>query len=143
MFVLAELQYIIRIEPRRFGKDMKKEITDELNRKFANKVSLCVNSEVFFVILTLCVPQVIHNVGLCIALYDITYVGDSYICLEMEPQGELSHTRPGRRIDFSSQFPCGWRNYFNEKDVESHSSVNQRYMLCIMLTNSCEGKSDS
>ena len=38
MFVLAELQYIIRVEPRRFGKDMKKEITDELNRKFANKV---------------------------------------------------------------------------------------------------------
>ena len=39
MFVLAELQYIIRIEPRRFGKDMEKEITEELNRKFANKVS--------------------------------------------------------------------------------------------------------
>ena len=38
MFVLAELQYIIRVEPRRFGKDMEKEITDELNRKFANKV---------------------------------------------------------------------------------------------------------
>lgn len=38
MFVLAELQYIIRVEPRRFGKDMKKEIVDELNRKFANKV---------------------------------------------------------------------------------------------------------
>lgn len=38
MFVLAELQYIIRVEPRRFGKDMKREITDELNRKFANKV---------------------------------------------------------------------------------------------------------
>ena len=38
MFVLAELQYIIRVEPRRFGKDMEKEMTDELNRKFANKV---------------------------------------------------------------------------------------------------------
>ena len=136
MFVLAELQYIIRIEPRRFGKDMKKEITDELNRKFANKVSLCVNSEGFdfdFVC-----PQVIHNVGLCIALYDITYVGDSYILPgdgASHTKGELSHTRPGRRIDFSSQFQCGWRNYsFNEKDVELHSSVNQRYMLCIMLS---------
>ena len=39
--MLAELQYIIRVEPRRFGKDMKREITDELNRKFANKV--CTN----------------------------------------------------------------------------------------------------
>ena len=38
MFVLAELEYIIRVEPRRFGKDMRREVTDELNRKFANKV---------------------------------------------------------------------------------------------------------
>ena len=38
MFVLAELEYIIRVEPRRFGKDMKREVRDELNRKFANKV---------------------------------------------------------------------------------------------------------
>ena len=39
MFILSELQYIIRVEPRRFGKNMEKEITDELNRKFANRVS--------------------------------------------------------------------------------------------------------
>lgn len=39
MFILSELQYIIRVEPRRFGKNMEKEIIDELNRKFANKVS--------------------------------------------------------------------------------------------------------
>ena len=39
MFVLSELQDIVRIEPRRFSKDMKQEITDELNKKFANKVS--------------------------------------------------------------------------------------------------------
>lgn len=137
MFVLAELQYIIRIEPRRFGKDMKKEITDELNRKFANKVGLCVNSEVFFCDFYFVCPQVIHNVGLCIALYDITYVGDSYILPgdgASHTKGELSHTRPGRRIDFSSRFPCGWRNYFNKKDVELHSSVDRRYMLCIMLS---------
>ena len=40
MFLLAELEYIIRVEPRRFGKDMKREVTDELNRKFANKVCI-------------------------------------------------------------------------------------------------------
>ncbi len=38
MFVLAELQDIVRIEPRSFSKDTGQEITDELNRKFANKV---------------------------------------------------------------------------------------------------------
>ena len=39
MFVLAEMQNIIRIEPRWFGESMEERITEELNRKFANKVS--------------------------------------------------------------------------------------------------------
>jgi len=38
MFILAELQDIVRIEPRMFSKDTGQEIADELNRKFANKV---------------------------------------------------------------------------------------------------------
>ena len=33
--------------------------------------------------------QVLHNVGLCIALYDITYVGESYIL----PGDGASHTK--------------------------------------------------
>ena len=33
--------------------------------------------------------QVLHNVGLCIALYDVTYVGDSYIL----PGDGASHTK--------------------------------------------------
>ncbi|CAI8020805.1 DNA-directed RNA polymerase III subunit RPC8 [Geodia barretti] len=74
MFVLAELEYIIRVEPRRFGKDMKREVRDELNRKFANKV--------------------LHSVGLCIALYDITRVGDSYIL----PGDGASHTKVRFRV---------------------------------------------
>ncbi len=40
MFILSEMQDIVRIEPRRFGQDMTQEIRDELNRKLANKVSL-------------------------------------------------------------------------------------------------------
>ena len=38
MFILSELQDIVRIEPRRFSQDTGQEIADELNRKFANKV---------------------------------------------------------------------------------------------------------
>lgn len=40
MFVLAEMQDMIRIEPRRFARAMEQEIVDELNKKFANKVRL-------------------------------------------------------------------------------------------------------
>ena len=39
MFVLAEMQDTVRIEPHRFSQDMKQELSDELNKKFANKVS--------------------------------------------------------------------------------------------------------
>ena len=38
MFVLAEMQDAVRIEPHRFSHDMSQELTDELNKKFANKV---------------------------------------------------------------------------------------------------------
>lgn len=38
MFVLAEMQDAIRLEPHRFSKDMGQELSDELNKKFANKV---------------------------------------------------------------------------------------------------------
>ena len=38
MFILAEMQDIIRIEPWKFGLDMNHVITSILNKKFANKV---------------------------------------------------------------------------------------------------------
>lgn len=38
MFVLAEMQDAVRIEPHRFSQDMGQELSDELNKKFANKV---------------------------------------------------------------------------------------------------------
>lgn len=38
MFVLAEMQDTVRIQPHRFSHDMKQELSDELNKKFANKV---------------------------------------------------------------------------------------------------------
>lgn len=38
MFILSEMQDIIRIEPWKFGLDMNHVITSILNKKFANKV---------------------------------------------------------------------------------------------------------
>ncbi len=38
MFVLSEMQDTVRIEPHRFSQDMGQELSDELNKKFANKV---------------------------------------------------------------------------------------------------------
>lgn len=39
MFVLTEMQDIVRIEPHKFSQDMGEQLSDELNKKFANKVS--------------------------------------------------------------------------------------------------------
>ena len=39
MFVLAEMQDAVRIQPHRFSQDMGQELSDELNKKFANKVA--------------------------------------------------------------------------------------------------------
>lgn len=68
------MQDVVRIEPRRFAQDMGQEIADELNRKFANKV--------------------VHKVGLCIALYDVLKVGDSYVF----PGDGASHTKVAFRF---------------------------------------------
>lgn len=38
MFVLAEMQDVIRIEPHQFKFDMQRQIVEELNKKLANKV---------------------------------------------------------------------------------------------------------
>ena len=38
MFILSELQDIVRIEPHKFSQDTEQQIRDELNKKFANKV---------------------------------------------------------------------------------------------------------
>lgn len=38
MFVLTEMQDAVRLEPNRFSRDMGQELSDELNKKFANKV---------------------------------------------------------------------------------------------------------
>ncbi|XP_058793899.1 DNA-directed RNA polymerase III subunit RPC8 [Phymastichus coffea] len=69
MFVLAEMKDTVRIPPWKFKKKLNDAVADELNRKLSNKVYL--------------------NVGLCIALNDITKVEESYIF----PGDGSSHTK--------------------------------------------------
>ncbi|KAG7281160.1 hypothetical protein CRUP_032863 [Coryphaenoides rupestris] len=69
MFVLVEMVDTVRIPPWNFQKKLNDAITEELNKKLANKV--------------------VYNVGLCICLYDITKLDDSYIF----PGDGASHTK--------------------------------------------------
>ncbi|XP_076062861.1 RNA polymerase III subunit H [Oratosquilla oratoria] len=69
MFQLAEIRHMVRIPPWLFGQTLNDAVVEELNRKLANKVVL--------------------NVGLCIALFDVTSHGESYIF----PGDGASHTR--------------------------------------------------
>ncbi|XP_041986232.1 DNA-directed RNA polymerase III subunit RPC8 [Aricia agestis] len=68
MFVLSEMKDVIRITPQYFHQSLAESITTLLNRKLANKVVL--------------------DVGLCIALFDITDIGHSHIF----PGDGSSHT---------------------------------------------------
>ncbi|KAF7248714.1 DNA-directed RNA polymerase III subunit RPC8 [Varanus komodoensis] len=69
MFVLVEMTDTVRIPPWQFEWKLNDAITEELNKKLANKV--------------------VYNVGLCICLYDITKLEDSYIF----PGDGASHTK--------------------------------------------------
>ena len=69
MYVLAEMRDVVSIKPWQFEQDLKLVIEDELNKKFANKV--------------------IYELGLCIALFDILKIEESYIF----PGDGSSHTR--------------------------------------------------
>ncbi|XP_026731667.1 DNA-directed RNA polymerase III subunit RPC8 [Trichoplusia ni] len=74
MFVLSEMKDVIRISPENFHQSLSESIATLLNRKLANKVVL--------------------NVGLCIALCDITQIGHSYIF----PGDGSSHTEAKFRV---------------------------------------------
>ncbi|KAF7263904.1 RNA polymerase III subunit H [Rhynchophorus ferrugineus] len=68
MFILAEMKNVTRITPELFNVNLNEAVAGELNKKLANKVVL--------------------NVGLCIALFDITSIKDSFII----PGDGASHT---------------------------------------------------
>lgn len=69
MYVLVEMRDIVDVKPWQFDQDLRMVIEDELNKKFANKV--------------------IYQLGLCIALFDIVKIEDSYVF----PGDGSSHTR--------------------------------------------------
>ncbi|CAG9763345.1 unnamed protein product [Ceutorhynchus assimilis] len=68
MFILTEMKNVTRILPENFNMKLNDAIVRELNKKLANKVVL--------------------NVGLCIALFDITSLKESFII----PGDGASHT---------------------------------------------------
>ena len=51
MFTLTKISDLIRLDPNEFSTPIAEAMEDEINKKYSNKV--------------------IHNVGLCICLYDI------------------------------------------------------------------------
>ncbi|CAD6903282.1 unnamed protein product [Tilletia controversa] len=59
MFQLAEIEDTIRIEPCNMGKDRVEALSDEINRKYANRV--------------------LQGVGLCIFLFDISKASDGIV----------------------------------------------------------------
>ena len=59
MFVLSEIKSLVRLLPKGFDKSLEEQLTDELNRKLSNRVLL--------------------NVGLCLSLFDILDIGESFI----------------------------------------------------------------
>jgi len=69
MFVLSEIRTLIRLLPKGFDKSLDEQLTDEINRKLANKVMI--------------------NVGLCLSLHDILEVGESFLF----PGDGASHTK--------------------------------------------------
>ncbi|CAH0385081.1 unnamed protein product [Bemisia tabaci] len=69
MFVIVELKDVVRTPPAVFNKKLDETTAGHLNSKLANKV--------------------ITNVGLCIALFDILKMGDSFIF----PGDGASHTK--------------------------------------------------
>ena len=59
MFILSRISDNVRIPPLNFTLKKADALTHELNKKFANKV--------------------VHNVGLCIRLFDIVHVGEPFV----------------------------------------------------------------
>lgn len=88
MFVLVELKDTIRIAPELFNLKLNEAIKDEINRKLANKVHIFFFGFVLDSNFLGFFRQVLLNVGLCIALKDITKLGDSLIL----PGDGASHT---------------------------------------------------
>jgi len=74
MFVLAEMTDVVRTYPSNFNMKLNDAIADELNRKLGNKV--------------------VYNVGLCLLLYDLLTIDESFIF----PGDGSTHTKVSFRF---------------------------------------------
>jgi len=74
MFVLAEMTDIVRTYPSNFNMKLNDAIADELNRKLGNRV--------------------VFNVGLCLLLYDVLKIEESFIF----PGDGSTHTKVSFRF---------------------------------------------
>ena len=59
MFHLSTIRDIVRVLPEFFAKDRITAITDELNKKYANRV--------------------LHQVGLCLCVHDLLEIGEGHV----------------------------------------------------------------
>lgn len=75
MFILSKISDNVRILPLNFKMPKAEALADELNKKFANKV--------------------VHNVGLCIRLFDIVHIGEPFVL----PNDGSTYTK-GWRLSF-------------------------------------------
>uniref|UniRef100_A0A8C6MJG4 DNA-directed RNA polymerase subunit n=1 Tax=Nothobranchius furzeri TaxID=105023 RepID=A0A8C6MJG4_NOTFU len=105
MFVLVEMVDTVRIPPWNFDRQLNEAMAEELNKKLANKYwlpgdtatphlsrcrySICSGARSARGPSTADDVKVVYNVGLCICLYDITKLEDSYIF----PGDGASHTK--------------------------------------------------
>lgn len=59
MFILSKISDLIRIPPDQLNRDSKKAVTNELNKKYANKI--------------------VHNLGLVISIWDLIKIDDGML----------------------------------------------------------------
>ncbi|EDV27426.1 uncharacterized protein TRIADDRAFT_53108 [Trichoplax adhaerens] len=99
MFVLCCMKDTIRIKPHLFRLDIHYVIEEQLNKKFANKV--------------------VHNVGLCIGVYDILSISDSYVL-------------PGDGSSFTSGYPAEDRSDYEEQlwlwEYQTENRIHDLFM---------------
>merc|ERR1712013_330672 len=74
MFVLSEVRQVVRLMPRSLDGSLQDQVAEEINRKVANKV--------------------VVGLGLCLALYDITDIGKSFVF----PGDSATHTKVTFRL---------------------------------------------
>ena len=80
MFLLASISDLVQVAPQDLGKSLTTNLEDFINGKYCNRVRSS-SALVPSVGLTSrsCAIEVIKTIGLCISLFDVTYVSDGRV----------------------------------------------------------------